>query len=333
MKKIAAFFAFVMMNISALCLTVGAQDGASAKKPMLEDVMQKYGVIIFCVVGGLFLLIALISMVSFFKSTKRKYLAGLNKGESSSSKSEKSSKSDKSEHSEKSEKSEKNIYLVINGGQNPSQVQYIPVQQAVDAAEKDQDNTSIIAPVVAAASDAAQNDAKGACYADGEYVPCYCDYCVYDAYTYDFCSGCCYAYCKQEREEKAEKAAEQSAPVQPAQEPAIEELPVEPTPVKELEDEAVDAPVRELKDEGIKPEPLNPVIPVKPISPYDLMTPPADCPKCKQARDLEAENKKKKKARNIAIAVTVAAVGASALKAAVKINNSKKRNRRGKYRR
>lgn len=336
MKKIAAFFAFVMMNISALCLTVGAQDAASSgKKPMLEDVMKDYGVLIFCVVGGLFLLISLISMVSFFKSTKRKYLAGLNKNSTSTSEySSKSNKSEKTEVSEKTEKSEKNIYLVINGnGQGPAQVQYLPVQQATSESPKE------IPPVVAAVSTAAPEEKENKDQA-AYYVPCYCDYCAYSAYDYSYCSACCYAYCKQERNEKLAKVQEEPV-AEAAEETILEETPIaeampieeEVTSVKDLEEEAIEPPVREFKDEGIKPEPLDPVIPVKPISPYDLMMPPTDCPKCKQARDLEAENKKKKKARNVAIAVAVAAVGATALKMAVKINCCKKRNRRRNYRR
>lgn len=320
MKKIATFFAFVMMNVAALCLTVGAED--AAKKPFLQDAMKDHGVLIFCVAGGLFLLIMLISLVSFFKKSKKRYLDSLKKAE----KEEKAA-----------EPKEKNIYLVLNGNNQaaPAQVQYIPVQQQSASASKED------APAVAVAENPttapATNEPNVEYYNLG-YVPCYCDYCAYSAYDYNYCKACCYASYKQERNEKLEKAAEaeKTEPAAPvAAEAPVEAAPIqeEITPVRDLEEEAVAVPAREFKDEGIKPEPLNPVIPVKPISPYDLLTPPADCPKCKQARDLEEQNRKKKKARNIAIAVTVAAVGASALKAAVKINHSKKRNRRGKYRR
>ena len=319
MKKIATFFAFVMMNVAALCLTVGAED--AAKKPFLQDAMKDHGVLIFCVAGGLFLLIMLISLVSFFKKSKKRYLDSLKKAE----KEEKAA-----------EPKEKNIYLVLNGNNQaaPAPVQYIPVQQQSASASKED------APAVAVAANPAApaTNEPNVEYYDRGYVPCYCDYCAYSAYDYNYCKACCYASYKQERNEKLEKAAEaeKTEPAAPvAAEAPVEAAPIqeEITPVRDLEEEAVAVPAREFKDEGIKPEPLNPVIPVKPISPYDLLTPPADCPKCKQARDLEEQNRKKKKARNIAIAVTVAAVGASALKAAVKINHSKKRNRRGNYRR
>lgn len=81
MKKIAAFFAFIMMSISAFCLSVGAEEAAkgasgnTSDQPLLQQLFDENGMIILAAALGVFAVVAIIMLIVTHKKSRKKHLA------------------------------------------------------------------------------------------------------------------------------------------------------------------------------------------------------------------------------------------------------------------
>ncbi|MBQ9760474.1 MAG: hypothetical protein IJW16_03905 [Clostridia bacterium] len=78
MKRIAAFFAFIMMSISAFCLSVSAAEDkkevVEEEAPMLQEFFAANGQIILFAALGAFALIAIIMLIVTHTRSRKKYM-------------------------------------------------------------------------------------------------------------------------------------------------------------------------------------------------------------------------------------------------------------------